>query len=229
MTARGAFGALAPLALVLALGWGGAAKSARADEQLVDQVALRFYAPETGGAARPRFVSQRILSFEARLEARAEDSTLDAFQERHVRAATERHVTEELLASLPLERPPDEAETARVAVELRGALVQRIGGADALAAIARRDGIEEGEIGVMMARRARAALYVEREISPILYPTEEQLREVFRTAPHPFRGQKFDDARPLIARWFVDERLRGAEAAFLQSARTRVKIVPTHA
>lgn len=225
MRGRGALAALA-----FALAGGGVAGTARGDgELLVDQVALRFYAPETGGAARPRFVSQRVLAFEARLEARAEDPTLDGFQERHVRTATERHVTEELLASLPLERPPDEAETARVAIELRGALVQRVGGPDALAAIARREGIEEGEITVMMARRARAALYVEREISPILYPTEEQLREVFRTAPHPFRGQKFDDARLQLSRWFVDERLRGAEAAFLQSARTRVKIVPTHA
>ncbi len=62
----------------------------------------RFSAPETGGAAHPRFVEERALAFEARLEVMAEkaEGTGEAYQERHVRDALERLVGEELLASL---------------------------------------------------------------------------------------------------------------------------------
>ena len=47
-----------------------------------------------------------------------------------------------------------------------------------------------------------------------------------RAANHPFRGLRFDDARPRLKRWLVVERQRAAELEFLQSARTRIKITP---
>ena len=49
-----------------------AAAPARADESpgtLVDRVVVRWYAPELGGVAKPQFIFERELSFEARLEA----------------------------------------------------------------------------------------------------------------------------------------------------------------
>lgn len=197
------------------------------DGVVVDAVAVRFYAPETGGAARPRFISNRTLAFEARLEAKAEDATTEGYQERHVRSALDRHVAEELLASLPLERAPDEAELQRIVVEVRSALVQRVGGEEVLAQLAAAEGLHEPEITSMLRRRARAAIYLERDVQPILYPSEEQLREVFRTSANPFKSQKFEDVRQPLSRWYVEERLRSAEAAFLQAARTRVNISPT--
>ena len=36
---------------------------------LLDRVAVRFTAPETGGIAKPQFIFERELAFEARLEA----------------------------------------------------------------------------------------------------------------------------------------------------------------
>ena len=193
----------------------------------VDGIALRFFAPEVGGATHPRFISDRVLSFEARLEAKAEDATYKTIQERHVRAAIERHVTEEILASLPLEHAPDVEELTRISGELRAALVQRIGGESALEAEATTEGIAPAEVAAILRRRARAALYVHRAIAPILYPSEEELREIFRTASHPFHAQKFDDARVPLTRWFVEERLRSAESAYYQAARTRIQLFPT--
>lgn len=202
----------------------------RADEPpsvVVDGVALRFFAPESGGATHPRFISQRVLAFEARLAAKAEDPAYKGYQDRHVRAAIERHVTEEILASLPQEHAPDEEELSRISTELRAALLQRIGGAAALDAQAALEGIAPREIDAMLDRRARAALYIHRTITPILYPSEEELREVFRVANHPFHAQKFEDARLPFSRWFVEERLKAAEASYYQAARTRIQIFPT--
>ncbi|WP_394822063.1 hypothetical protein [Pendulispora albinea] len=201
--------------------------AAAQEEDIVDGVAVRFYSAETGGVSRPRFIMQRVLAFEARIQAKVEDGGARAYQDRHVRAAMDQHIAEELLVALPLERAPDEAEIARVSVDLREGLVQRIGGDVVLRELAEMERISEAELGALFRRRARAALYVERAVLPILYPSEEQLRDVYRTAPHPYKSQKFEEARLPFARWYVDERLRAAETAFLQAARSRVKIAAT--
>ncbi len=78
-----------------------------------------------------------------------------------------------------------------------------------------------------MHRQALAAWYLDRAVSPILQPTEEQLREVFRTSTHPYRGRPFEEVRADLSRWFVMERVRAAETAFYQGARTRVVVVVT--
>ncbi|MGH7297938.1 MAG: hypothetical protein ACRELB_23560, partial [Polyangiaceae bacterium] len=60
-----------------------------------------------------------------------------------------------------------------------------------------------------------------------LHPSSEQLRDVYRTSAHPFHGQPFEKVRDALSRWFVVERVRVAEAAFLQSARSRVRVTVT--
>ena len=193
----------------------------------VDGVAARFYAADMGGPSRPRFIMQRMLAFEARIQAKTEDTDARSYQDRHVRAAMEHHIVEELLVSLPLERPVDDAELARVGLDLRTGLVQRIGGEATLKAVAEAERISEAEVAAFFRRHARAAIYVERAVLPILYPSEEQLRDVYRTAGHPYKSQKFEEVRLPFAHWYVDERLRAAETAFLQGARSRVKIAIT--
>ena len=56
-------------ALAVAFGLALAAGPLAAEPVLVDRAVVRFEAPETGGARHPRFVFERELSFEARLEA----------------------------------------------------------------------------------------------------------------------------------------------------------------
>jgi hypothetical protein len=192
----------------------------------VDAVAVRFFSPETGGAAHPLFITERVLAFEARLEALQEGyEGQKPYIERHVRAAEEHHIAEEMLARLPLDHGPSPQERARLVHEIGLALVTRIGGQSALVAAAQAEGVSLVEVDAMLKRQAIAGIYIDRAISPILKPSEDQLREVFRTAAHPYRGQTFEEARANLERWFVAERLRVAKSAFLQTARTRVKIV----
>ncbi len=246
------------LASAVVLGWaqeaaaqppGPAAPSpaAHVAAAVVDRVALRFYAPETGGSARPRFITERTLAFEARLEAAGEgvfdvaapaaaEGTLSAgaagasseggaYQERYVRAAMEQHVAEDLLASLQVQSGVESPEIGALAQAARDALLERVGGEAALRKAADAEGIDAAEIDAMLRRRARAAFYLDHEVSPILHPSEEQLREVYRTSAHPYKGKKFETIRDDLARWFVSERLRVALSSYLQAARNRVRIV----
>jgi hypothetical protein len=202
---------------------------------VVDRVVARFFSPETGGSAQPRFVTERMLAFETRLDAMADrpDGIGDGYDERRVRAALDHHVVEEILASLALKlttgaRPSVELSAAPLAAlqaDLRDALFERLGSRERIVAAAAAEQIDAGELDDLFRRAALAAWYIDRAVAPILHPTEEQLREVFRTAAHPYRGRPFDQVRAALARWFVSERLRVAESSFLQGARARLKVV----
>ena len=212
MRAHGAVLAMAMAMLV------GATSIAQAEGRSgIDAVAYRFAAPELGGWAKPRFITQRMLAFEARLEALAEQLPLDAgYAARHVRAALDRHVAEEVLASLPTTPPLAAADVERLASSFAPTLPQEA---------ADREGIALSEVHALAVRQARAALYVDRALSPILHATEEQLREVYRSSSHPYRGRPFEEVRGPLELWFIGERLRVAESTFYQSARTRIKVV----
>jgi hypothetical protein len=226
MCARGAV-------IVAALAaWGGGAgadEASRSPERAtVDRVVVRFWAPETGGAARPRFITERTLAFEARLEALGESAVGPGpYQERHVRVAMERHVAEELLAELMIQRGVEPRDFAKRTERMGLAIADRVGGSAGLEDAMRAEGIDASELAKMERRAARAEMYVDAALQPILSPTEEELREVFRTGAHPFKGKKLDepDVHEAFARWLVLERLRQAEGTFFQAARTRMKIV----
>jgi hypothetical protein len=235
---RGGVRQAAGLVALAALLTAGAAQAETAQAHAVlDRAVVRFYAPETGGTAHPRFVDQRVLAFEARLESMAEkpDGIGDDYQERHVRAALEHHVGEEMLASLahkliggsPPNRRPSDDDLARIGRDLSDALFERLGGKAQVDGAAAAEQLDAEEIDAILRRQALAAWYLDRAVSPILQPTDEQLREVFRTSTHPYRGRPFDQVKTELARWFVMERVRAAETAFYQGARTRVVVIVT--
>jgi hypothetical protein len=186
-----------------------------------DEAAVRFSSPDTGGPAHPRFISRRQLSFEARLVALEEDPS-GALQARHVRAAVDSHVADQMLASLPLEQQPTPATVASVSELLRARAEQHLG-RQAIEHAMRIDRIDASELGALIRTQALAVLYLDH-IKPILTVTEDELRETYRTTSHPFRSRRFDDCHDDLARWLVVERFHSAEQAYLQAARSRVAI-----
>jgi hypothetical protein len=194
----------------------------------VDRAVVRFDAPETGGALRPQFVFERELAFEARLEALADaDRTQGAapYVDRHVRAALERHVAEELLSHLAMDPEPRPDEIAVRAGSARAVLEQRVGGADELAHAAEAEGLDASEVDALVHREARASLYLDRMVAPMLEPSEAELREIHHATTNPFRNQRFEDVTSALRKWYVGERLEAALGAFYQNARGRVHIV----
>jgi len=226
ITKRAVLDAAAVLATVFA------ASSVRADgggvDRVVDRVAVRFVAPETGGAGHPRFITERELAFFARMEALIEQVPLevDVYPERYVRAATERLVARAMLASLLVQRGSEPPDLPRLALDQRAELAERVGGAAVLEDALQREGITEAELMVFMRDHVRATWYVDRAIGSIFVVSDDALREAYRSSLHPFKGVKLDDAKPRLRRWLVAERMRAAELEFLQSARTRTKITP---
>jgi hypothetical protein len=202
---------------------------------VIDRAVVRFYAPELGGTLQPRFVGERLLAFEARLEAMAEspDGIGDGYDEERVRMALDHHVSAEvaatlahkLIAALPPSRRPGQDELSAVRVQLSTALFERLGGEARVQAAARAEQLDASELDELMAQRALAAWYIDRAVTPILQTNEEQLREVYRTAAHPYRGRPFEEVRAALERWFIVERVSVAESAFLQGIRVKIVLL----
>jgi hypothetical protein len=192
---------------------------------LLDRVAVRWHAPETGGPTKPQFVFERELAFEARIEALADpDPEPGPYHERHVRAALDRHIAEGLLSSLPiLPAPPPKLIAARMEVA-RGILEQRVHGRPKLIEAAVAEGIDADEIDAMLRRQARASLYLDKMIAPMLEPSDPELMDLWRTGTTPFKDQPFNEIKPALSRWYVGQRLAQATEAYFQNARSRVFI-----
>lgn len=202
------------------------AAPARAEPVTLDRVVVRFYAPETGGVEHPRFIYERRLAFEARLEALADQgrSGDEGYRERHVSAALERHISEVLLASLRIEPEPTEAVMARQVELARKLMSDRVGGEEALLEAQRAEGISSAELSGILRRQARASLYLDRMVAPMLRPSDAELEAIQRSAPAALQNEPFSRVRPLLLRWYVSKRLASAMSSFFQEARSRVTI-----
>ncbi|HLM75665.1 MAG TPA: hypothetical protein VK459_23285 [Polyangiaceae bacterium] len=192
----------------------------------LDRVVARWFAPETGGPSKPQHIFERELAFQARIEALASpDPEPSAFNDRHVRAALDRHIAETLLAKLPILPVPSLKEIAVRAELARGVLEQRAGSRARLLAAAEAEAIGSLELDAILFRQARASLYLDRMIAPMLEPSELELRSILRTHSTPFRDQPFDAVAPALRRWYIGQRLSQALDAYYQNARSRVTVV----
>jgi hypothetical protein len=194
----------------------------------LDRVAVRFTAPETGGIDQPQFIFERELAFEARLEALADaeyrPSAEEPYVERHVRGALERHMAEVLLSRLEITPEPTARDLAVRARSARLTLAQQVGGEAMLERASQAEGIAASELGRLLARRARASLYLDRMVATMLTPSDTELRIVHRTTRTPFSGGSYETVAPMLQRWYVAQRLNAAVRAFYEGARSRLSV-----
>ena len=203
-----------------------AAAPAARTRALVDRVVVRWFAPETGGPARPQFVFERELRFVARLEALADPDTDSAvFRERHVRAALDRIVAETLLASLVIVPASTSKELVARTQAARALLDQRVHGQSRLAATAAAEGIAPEEIDALLRRSAKASLYLDRMVAPTVACSEAELRALHQAGGTPLDGQPYEAAAPGLQRWCDGGRLAQAVDGYYQNARSRVTLV----
>jgi hypothetical protein len=193
---------------------------------LLDRVVVRWSAPETGGPVKPQFIFERELAFESRLEAMSDpDPDPGTYPDRHVRAALDRHIAETLLASLPVTPTPAPREIAARAEAARAILEQRVHGRDRLIAAAAAEGISSDELDALLRRQARASLYLDRMVAPMLEPSPVELRALHRAGATPFKDEDFEKAQPALVRWYVGQKLSQAIETFYLNARSRVTLV----
>jgi hypothetical protein len=58
----------------------------------------------------------------------------------------------------------------------------------------------------------------------MLAPTRTELRQVYAVERHPFTQATFEEAEPLLRRWWVGHRLADAVEQYFANARQRVVI-----
>jgi hypothetical protein len=202
------------------------APTAAAQVEVVDKVVVRWTARGAGGTARPQFITARELAFEARLEALSDGlDPQSAYADKHVRGAIQRHITESMLAQLPVDPRPTPKQVAEYAEGARLILEQQVGGREQLAAAAEAEGIVSDELNAILRRRARASWYLDRMVAPMLRPSELDLREVHRRGESPYSNQKFENVEDQLRRWYVASRMNAALDRYFRNVRSRVKIV----
>jgi hypothetical protein len=195
---------------------------------LLDRVVVRFTSPETGGIDAPRFVLERELAFAARLEALADPTFQpgadEPFRPAHLRSALERLIAETILEALEVSPQPTERDIQARVNAAQAALAQRVGGAVALTEAARGEGLGPLEIFRLLQRQARASLYLDRMVAPMLRPSDAELRALHRSGRTPFSKQPYEEVQVALGRWYVSKRLGEAVFAYYEGARTRLNI-----
>lgn len=203
------------------LGGATSIREARAAERVVDAAIVRYVSLETGGIARPRFVTERTLRFLTALEVKLDKA--ERSENRHMQAAVERWIAEDMLSSLFLRRYPDPPNLATMVGTMEAELDAR------LAPQTSRDlleahGLTVSDLGRILYKRARATLYADENVATITHDAEDDVRDAFRTMTHPFRGSTFDSKQEEFKNWLIHERLRRVELEYLETARTRVRV-----
>lgn len=194
---------------------------------VVDRAVVRFMAPEIGGPENPLFIFERPLAFEARLVALADPAHQNKsvpYRRHHLQAALERHIAESLLSSLKMRPEPDAATVKRQMKAARQIATQQAGGEDRLLEAAKKEGLGAMELRRMFRRRARASLYLDRMVAPMLVPSELTLRRAHQSRQTPYSDHKYEEVEEPLRRWLVSRRLRTAVANFYQNARARLTI-----
>lgn len=196
-------------------------------EVAVDRVVVRFSAPEAGGVEKPHYVLGRELGFEARLVALADRSRprgSQGYEAQDVEVALSRHIAETLIADLTIDPEPSAAESRDRAKKAQQLAEQELGGANALEAARILEGLSRLEVQRIFRRRARASLYLDRMVAPMLRPTLLELRRIHQRGSTPFSSAPFESIEAPLRDWYVETRLREAVLNYYQNARTRLRI-----
>jgi hypothetical protein len=212
-------------ALVPAMPLEAQESKAEARPLVVDRVVARWRTVEEDARGSGHLVFARELAFEARLEGMAlGDAPTDKLADRHIRAALARHVTESLLEALPLDPPAQPKEIADRAMKARKALEARVGGADRLEKARTHERISSDELDALLRRTARASLYLDRMVAPLVEPTDIELRELHASGKTPFSDERFADVVDKLRRLVLSQRMVAAVDEFWQNARARIVI-----
>lgn len=219
---------LCTLAITVALS--SASSIAQAQEptvqlERIDRAVVRWHARATGGVATPQFITARELAFEARLEALAEGYRQEPpYNEKHVRAAMQRHITETILAELPAAPPATPKQVGSYAEAARVLIEKRVGGRQVLNDAASAEGLDSSDLNALLRRRARASWYLDKMVAPMLKPTDLDLREVHSRGETPFSDRSFEETKEPLRNWYISTRLAKALDRYYRNIRARVDV-----
>ena len=171
---------------------------------ILDRTVARFNDPEASEAsAALRFVMMRELIVESWLTAyeKTPNSSPPNYDDKHLRAALERHVIEAVLGDRPL-LPSAEKRVDKAAAEARLVATIAVGGETRLKeALERATGVAGGgavELDSILRRRARAELYLETAVATPVQPSDAELRAAYAKAPEILTSKPYDEILPTL-------------------------------
>jgi hypothetical protein len=229
MSGRAA-GFVGALAIAFALVFSAFETTATAATTLDREVA-RFIDPESSDAASSnRFVPMRELVVQTWLEAAARaqvSGAAIAVEERDVRAALERLIIETILGARPLPAS-SEARVATEGQDARAVMLASIGGAAVLTDVETRvSGTATGaerELTKILARRARAELYLEVVVADVAAMTDADVRAYQPRAPAALASAPYADVSAPLRAYLRALRLREAGERYYQAVRGRIHL-----
>lgn len=217
------------LLLALSLVVGSAVVSVDGNAAVVDRAVARFSDPEaseTKGALR--FGLMRELVLEAWLVAfERSPSGTPSIDDKTLRIALERHIVEAVVGSRPLPAAV-EPRVKKSLTDVRLAQVVAVGGParfeEALARAAGSGKAPDDELATILARRARAELYLELATGQIVDPNEAELRAAHLKAPAVYSKQPFEEVAPAIRAFVRTQRLRESGQSYYQAVRSKLRL-----
>ena len=187
-------------------------------------VLLALALPATASAQSPTPASSEVTATQRETARGWVVEGRKLFAQKDYGAALERHMAETLLESLEITPEPTLPELQVRMRSVRLALMEQVGGDAALTQLLASEGLDPAELGPLLARRARATLYLDRMVATMLTPSDTELRLIHRTTRTPFSAQAYEAVAPLLARWYIGQRLNSAVRAFYEGARSRITV-----
>lgn len=208
-----------------------APRSTFAAKLVAERTVARFQDPEASDASMAqRFVFERELLIEAWLVAyeRAPLSAAPtAYDDKSLRAALDRHLIDEVLATRPLP-PKHEARVLAATLVARKVIEDSVGGAERLnAALTGAFGRkvtapEVAELDIIVRRRARAEIWLEVAVAPPIEPTLVELAAFHPKTPELIAKAPFDAER--VRPHARAARLREFANTYLQLIRSKLQL-----
>ncbi len=200
----------------------------------IDHTVVRFFSRDGDGIDHPNYITEHIVAFEARLVELEQESFGRPFdastfhlpvpQRAAIRSSIDTHIAETLVVALPMESPPSSAVISQRVAWMRKSLAESVGSEAALQQAAAAEGIGPDDIDALVYRETLAAIYIDHHSTPIFDIPIDQLRAAFASYSDRFKKTDFTAARDTFSRWLARQRLRAAEMAFFQQARSRVHV-----
>jgi hypothetical protein len=86
----------------------------------------------------------------------------------------------------------------------------------------RAEGVGQRLVVRIVRRQARASLYLDRMVAPLLLPNRAELRLVHGRTP--FFDRPFEEVEQELERYVVSRRLASAVSDFYRNARARIEV-----
>jgi hypothetical protein len=106
----------------------------------------------------------------------------------------------------------------------RDALVERLGGEEALAQFAAENHVSAAELDLLVSRRVVVQRFVQTNLRAGIEVSDEEVDREYARGTHPFVGRPLAEVREALGAWLVETRFRAALDRWVRALRGRGRV-----